>query len=547
MSKYPSWPTSNQGNIVGGRVANEIYHRFAGLMSGLSATDQKDAALAELLATTGEEFNVKSYGAVGDGTADDTAALQSAFDAAAAVNGTVTMPEGRYVVTSTVTITGVTNGLKLVGVGPEKTIIDGGALATVTQDVGQVDCATSDHLLIQGIQFENDGLIETLTFRGCSHFVVENCRFVQPAGAATVQEAVVVTDATSTPSTNFTFRRNSFVCPSLAVRVRAGSGEAITDFRFTENYFDATNDSTSSKILGIQTNTSRWVVANNAFEGQAQNVTLFKATEGAREGMIIGNTFNNTTGQGLRLDQGGGGAPDDDVAHISIIGNHFKTCTRGVLIGDFSTETLDACLVLGNQFDTCVGAIEESTTPQQVTGLVVAFNIVKDSSLSTGAIIVLSADNVVIGNYVSGTATVPSLRLQGARTLVLGNKLLQADGSGDEIVLASGGSQSLIRFNPAAGAENAVLSGGFAIDSTGVKTVTISHGLEFTPSIGQIQVTVSEDTAVDDWNYGLLKVTAVSSTQVTAKIEVTSASGTGSATATLNFHVMTGYASLPLG
>ena len=65
MPRYPTWPTTDQGSIVGARVSNELYHRFAGNLSGLSLTDQKDAALAELLATTSDEFNVRSFGAIG--------------------------------------------------------------------------------------------------------------------------------------------------------------------------------------------------------------------------------------------------------------------------------------------------------------------------------------------------------------------------------------------------------------------------------------------------------------------------------------------------
>ena len=87
MSRYPSWPTTNQGNIVGTRLANELYHRFIGGLNALSLTDQKDAALAELLATTPEVFNVKSFGAKGDGDGtgggtDDIVAIRDTIAAA---------------------------------------------------------------------------------------------------------------------------------------------------------------------------------------------------------------------------------------------------------------------------------------------------------------------------------------------------------------------------------------------------------------------------------------------------------------------------------
>jgi hypothetical protein len=49
-------------------------------------------------------FNVQSFGAIGDGQADDTAAIQRAFTAALSVatGATVYFPGGRYLLTSTV-------------------------------------------------------------------------------------------------------------------------------------------------------------------------------------------------------------------------------------------------------------------------------------------------------------------------------------------------------------------------------------------------------------------------------------------------------------
>lgn len=81
------------------------------------------------------------------------------------------------------------------------------------------------------------------------------------------------------------------------------------------------------------------------------------------------------------------------------------------------------------------------------------------------------------------------------------------------------------------------LSGTFLIDSTGVKTVTIAHGLNVTPALEDCAVSVVEDSAVDDWAYNLLKVTAVDATNVTVKINVSTASLTAAATAKIALRV----------
>ena len=53
----------------------------------------------------GAEFNVLDYGAVGDGSADDTAAIQLAINAASVQGGSVYIPTGQYRITATLKVT----------------------------------------------------------------------------------------------------------------------------------------------------------------------------------------------------------------------------------------------------------------------------------------------------------------------------------------------------------------------------------------------------------------------------------------------------------
>ncbi len=82
-------------------------------------TDQTPASLSARLAWLDNAYNVVAYGAVGDGTTDDTAAIQEAIDQAKTANnltvgpssvrwGTpvVLFPPGRYKTTSTLTVDG---------------------------------------------------------------------------------------------------------------------------------------------------------------------------------------------------------------------------------------------------------------------------------------------------------------------------------------------------------------------------------------------------------------------------------------------------------
>lgn len=83
-----------------------------------------------------------------------------------------------------------------------------------------------------------------------------------------------------------------------------------------------------------------------------------------------------------------------------------------------------------------------------------------------------------------------------------------------------------------------VLSAGFDISSTGIKTVTTEHGLASTPALEDVNLQVVEDSNVDDWAYNLLKVESVDATNVVAKINVSTASATGSQTAKLGILVL---------
>ena len=50
------------------------------------------------------EYNVKSYGAIGNGIADDTAAIQAAIDAAASTSGRVFIPAGYFIIKETINL-----------------------------------------------------------------------------------------------------------------------------------------------------------------------------------------------------------------------------------------------------------------------------------------------------------------------------------------------------------------------------------------------------------------------------------------------------------
>ena len=102
----------------------------AAAAGGLVALGQPLAAQAavtdSLFDRGGAVFNVKAFGAAGNGSTDDTAAINSAIAAAvSAQGGTVYFPQGNFVISSTLTLS--TRGVHLIGAGRHATVISASA------------------------------------------------------------------------------------------------------------------------------------------------------------------------------------------------------------------------------------------------------------------------------------------------------------------------------------------------------------------------------------------------------------------------------------
>lgn len=109
----------------------------------------------------GAPVNVKDFGAIGDGVADDTNAIQECINFALASSRNVFVPYGKYRLTSTITIPS-SNGFKLQGEGFASTV---DALSTYKASQFAMDAGIAqpvvwfsvggDQLLIEGMSFLN--------------------------------------------------------------------------------------------------------------------------------------------------------------------------------------------------------------------------------------------------------------------------------------------------------------------------------------------------------------------------------------------------------
>lgn len=140
-------------------------------------------------------FNVQDYGAVGDGTTDDTAEIQAAIDAAAAAGGgTVFLPEGTYLISddgSTVRCLDYPKtNVNLTGAGHGST--------TLLMDTNQGEfvrplsnSAAANHWFVRDLTINGQGGTQPVSEQqhgiflvDCEYFAVENVELIDNKGTS---------------------------------------------------------------------------------------------------------------------------------------------------------------------------------------------------------------------------------------------------------------------------------------------------------------------------------------------------------------------------
>lgn len=391
-----------------GSAAVEEASAFATAAQGILA----DAALqpADIGATVEPAFtfNVKTYGAAGDGAADDTAEIQAAIDAAEVAGGVVYFPPGTYIVSATRTLAG-TPGVILRGAGPSSIVKSSsstmGSIFEVTGSDVVIEQLTLDGAYTTGSHSGAFGLVKVtqgdrVTVRHCTlqnsrdagvrtagltediaveHCLFSNCFVGVVTGSTSdsqVPQRIKVTDCTffngwsdanetgaikiqsvsaTTLSAGHIVSGNFIKNPGeMGIEIFAGCGDVVAHGNVIEDVrFGISLDSTvRASVVGNSTRLTVWAgieAAGPVHDVVIANNVVDGYTSGGARGSTNGIITSNST-------------PD----RVTIQGNRVRGCTNGLQI-----QTSQNIVASGNQVSDCATLINVKGS----SGLVIQGNL----------------------------------------------------------------------------------------------------------------------------------------------------------------------------
>jgi parallel beta-helix repeat protein len=301
------------------------------------------AAATAQVANPGKTFNVKDYGATGNGSTDDTAAIQSAVDAANGTGGEVIVPPGTYLI----------NPVRLQGIGINlhsnmTFTVQGGATlqaaSTNTSAYYMVMAEKVSNVNIRGggtvvgnrynndISDSNEGgfgiavvgsshvVVEGLTAKDCwgdGFYVTQGCADVTLAGvtadsnrrngmAITSVTGMVVRDSTFSNTTGME-ESGSWV-NGFGIDVEPNSGETVDQLlvagcTFKDNYW---SDIASGVAVGLSAEVQDVYIYQNGFTRSSGSSTGYAGVEisNCSGTVVLDNTLDYLREYGILLRNG---------------------------------------------------------------------------------------------------------------------------------------------------------------------------------------------------------------------------------------------------
>jgi hypothetical protein len=357
-------------------------------------------AARNLVNRTADVINVKDFGAVGDGVANDTAAIQAAIDFANNQGGgTVFFPEPSNFYACTQTFT-IGSNTALVGSEnrpvlkwtspPPPTPAYVGDLGSARRAVINKDYVNGNqNISIINLIFDFSLIVGALTFArqvlyfyNCDSTLFDNCKVFSDGAmicnvrstnytvsnnlfdqAGTYASSDGVIDQWD-GSQNGTIQNNRLVCKNLSkwpILVTATDTIGNPSIRPCKNFFISNNRITNARLAAISTMGRKdgcfnVIIDSNHIDGNLSDLSTYGAIDiRANDNVIISNNIiENTTKAGILLGREGiGSYPYENNNNVIIIGNTLKniSTTAAFYPINLASPIVNKINIVGNIID----------------------------------------------------------------------------------------------------------------------------------------------------------------------------------------------------
>lgn len=352
--------------------------------------------------------NVKDYGAKGDGAANDTAAIQAAHDALPASGGTIFFPHGKYLATSTITLT---KPVTLLGEGSGDHTGGQGALNTGTTytptaqgsvifttsptidlivvnasgfaatDLALVNTSTTAPTAGTGLRITRGdgahltrvrtaGFWNNVSFEQSEYASITDCLFIDPVNYGLLTRNLVTSDQgdMTVSGCAFSFSGSVNRTATAAIRWESGGGLKVV----------------GSKInMGPRGGVGKFAYGINLAVADGVSTSVFTVT---------GSSIENTTGAGILVRPIG---TTGSISKLTITGNEFSNTGVGIDIeGASATVPFKNVAISTNVVDSVTIAV----TTLNIDGMNIGVNNLRVTN--TGVVIGAGCQNVSVGRQV---------------------------------------------------------------------------------------------------------------------------------------------------
>ncbi len=363
----------------------KVTNSFVGVADTIAQIILYNGNVAELQGDASGQFNAFQFGALGDGSTDDTAAMQAAIDFISAGETLFIPATNSYYnipATNTATAIAVDKAITIIVEGEVRL----GGSVTYQASPPAIFYVTADNVTIKGSgtlrghgSYNSAGTDKTywvglIFLDSCSNIVIDGINFVNPPKGAIYMNA----------SDRVAIRNCSFIGGQTFAEVAGshnhaniycyGGGDNVT---ITDNLFD--NDTATGRVAvthilnATDTVPNNWVVSDNRFFSPHEHCTYMYLNNSVVADNSMRYTAIAAEQQGSALKMGGD--------YNAITGNTIYNCDAGG-IDDVSPRYN---IIANNVIDTC-----------GQTGIVVRNNTAITHALD---------GNIIANNYLKGTGT----------------------------------------------------------------------------------------------------------------------------------------------